>query len=66
MSEVVPACFESAANPHVRDLGSAYDAVLHGVAGKLADLFPPIHNSQRSEIETRDQVRDEAREEVVA
>ncbi len=66
MSEVAPARFVSAANPHVCDLGSAYDAVLHGVAGKLADLFPPIHNPQRSETEAPDQMRDEAREEVAA
>lgn len=64
MSEVVPARFESAATSYLRDLGSTYDPVLHGVAGKLADLFPPIHNSQRSEIE--DQVRAEARDEAAA
>ena len=48
MSEVMLSSFKTAALPPI-DLGSAYDPVLHGVAGGLADLFPPVHNPQRSE-----------------
>lgn len=43
--------FAATAGLHPRDLGSVYDPVLHGVAGGLAEPFPPIHNSQRPEVE---------------
>ena len=47
----MPTAFTATAGLHPRDLGSVYDPVLHGVAGGLAELFPPIHNSQRPEVE---------------
>lgn len=47
----MPTAFTATAALHPRDLGSVYDPVLHGVAGGLADLFPPIHNLHRPEAE---------------
>ncbi|KQT58489.1 hypothetical protein ASG52_21820 [Methylobacterium sp. Leaf456] len=47
----MPVAFTTTPAFHPHDLGSDYDAVLHGVAGGLAELFPPIHNSQRPEVE---------------
>lgn len=51
MPEVMPTAFAATAGLHPRDLGSVHDSVLHGVAGGLAELFPPIHNSQQPEVE---------------
>jgi len=31
-------------DPHPRPYGSAFDAVLHGVAQGLCTLFPPVEN----------------------
>ncbi|GAA0262332.1 hypothetical protein LNAOJCKE_5274 [Methylorubrum aminovorans] len=47
----MPTAFTATAALHLRDLRSVYDPVLHGVAGGLADLFPPIHNLHRPEAE---------------
>ncbi|MER2268543.1 hypothetical protein [Methylobacterium oxalidis] len=47
-------------DPHPRPLGSAFDAVLHGVAQGLGSLFPPVQNSHPTQHdEDRQQIAEE-------
>lgn len=65
MPVAMPTPFMTTADLHLRDLGSVYDPVLHGVSGGLAELFPPIHDLQRPETETEGKAAGE-RDELAA
>jgi hypothetical protein len=64
MSDIMPSRFKTAADLHLDALSSSYDPILLGVACGLAELFPPIHNPQRTENEAYVEMRYETCDEA--